>query len=139
MPAAAAKVTPWLTCPGPSFVSRRPADNQHSLQQQSTRLRGDAQQAALLPGANARPRGGGGGDSGSALGTLLPVAEVSALITAVPLVLPTAASASSVLAALVPHSLQQHQAWQTVCWGSTAVGAASLLVTLVCTSRFLVS
>lgn len=93
-----------------------------------------------MPPPTHAPQGSGGGDAGSSpLGTLLPVAEVCALITAVPLVLPTAASASSVLAALATHSMQQHQAWQTVCWGSTAVGAASLLVTLVCTSRFLVS
>jgi small neutral amino acid transporter SnatA (MarC family) len=67
------------------------------------------------------------------------VAEVAALITVVPLALPTTAAASSLLAALVPHSAQPHHSWETVYWGCTAAGAASLLVTLVCTTRFIIS
>ena len=71
----------------------------------------------------------------------LSVAGLATSIALVPLLLPHTASAAAVLAALVPHSLQfqHHQNWETVYWGCVAVGAASTLVTLVCTSRFLVS
>lgn len=72
------------------------------------------------------------------------VAAVAAVISGIPLLLPTAASASgssgsSVLASMLPHTLQQHQHWEVVMAGYTAAGAASLLVSLVCTSRFLLS
>lgn len=60
---------------------------------------------------------------------------------AVPLLLPqaAAASASVVLATLVPHSLQAHHASDVLYWECLALGAASLLTTWVCTARFLVS
>lgn len=67
--------------------------------------------------------------------------EVTALVTAVPLLLPQAASAAAVLAALVPASLHLHPQHysDTLYWGCIALGAATLLTTLVCTTRFLVS
>ncbi|KAL4440615.1 hypothetical protein ABPG75_003616 [Micractinium tetrahymenae] len=44
------------------------------------------------------------------------------------------------LATIVPHSLPPPTHWSdTLLWCYTAAGAASLLVSLVCTSRFLVS
>lgn len=66
---------------------------------------------------------------------------MAAGVTAVPVLLPAAAAASSsVLATIVPHSVAAPTHWSdTLLWCYTAAGAASLLVSLVCTSRFLVS
>lgn len=68
-----------------------------------------------------------------------PLGLAACAVAAVPLLLPQAAAASSVLATLVPHSLHQHHYSDTLWWGCVALGAASLLTTTVCTSRFLVS
>lgn len=67
--------------------------------------------------------------------------EVTALVTAVPLLLPQTSAAAAVLAAYVPASLHMHPQHysDTLYWGCWALGAASLLTTLVCTARFLVS
>lgn len=69
------------------------------------------------------------------------VAAVAVGVSTVPMLLPAAAAASSsMLATIVPRSVPPPTHWSdTLLWCYTAAGAASLLVSLVCTSRFLVS
>ncbi|PSC67620.1 branched-chain amino acid transporter [Micractinium conductrix] len=115
-------------------ASVRPAKQPANAQQLEPRQL-EAQQHQQRAAAPVDQRAGAGGEPGVSAAV---VAAVAAGVSCVPLLLPTAA-ASAVLSTLMPHSLQQQQAWQTLTWGCTAIGCASLGVTLVCTTRFLLS
>ena len=137
--AYAAAARPFLP---PTRPPRRPRQQQQAARQQDNAvLPARLEQQRRQPSAASSTVQDGDSSAGGLPLPPLAVTGLAASIALAPLLLPLTASAASVLATLVPHTLQHqhHQNWETVYWGCVAVGAASTLVTLVCTSRFLVS